>query len=74
MILSQDSNPNRQLYYLGARLLGLISTTDSLPFFDAYQSLRKQEDVSIALFTLTADWLYLIGAIKLENGALIKCS
>jgi hypothetical protein len=74
MIFSQDSNPNRQVYYLGARLLGLISTTDSLPFFDAYQTLRKQEDVSIALFTLTADWLYLIGAIKLENGALIKCS
>ena len=74
MILSQDSNPNRQLYYLGACLLELFSTNDSLSFFDAYESLKEKEDVSVALFTLTADWLYLIGAIKLEQGALIKCS
>jgi hypothetical protein len=74
MILSQNSNPNRQLYYLGARLLALIPANKPLPFFDAYQSLKIQNDVSVSLFTLTADWLYLLGAIKLEHGALIKCS
>ena len=74
MILSHDSNPNRQLYYLGARLLELIPINQPVPFFDAYQSLKIQNDVSVSLFTLTADWLYLLGAIKLEQGALIKCS
>jgi hypothetical protein len=74
MILSQDSNPNRQLYYLGARLLELTSANDPLPFFDAYESLKRGEDVSVTLFTLTADWLYLLGAIKLEDGAIVKCS
>jgi hypothetical protein len=74
MILSHDSNPNRQLYYLGARLLELIPDKRPLPFFDAYLSLKKQNDISVSLFTLAADWLYMLGAIKLEHGALIKCS
>lgn len=74
MILSQNSNPNRQLYYLGARLLERIPSGEPVPFFDVYQGLKEREDISMALFTLAADWLYLLGLIKLEHGALIKCS
>lgn len=74
MILCRDSNPNRQLYYLGARLLELIPDGDGVSFFDAYQQVRCQMDVSMTLFTLTADWLYLLGAVKLERGVLVKCS
>ena len=74
MIINPNSNPNRQLYYLGARLLELIPTNKPLPFFDAYESLKAQEDISILLFTFTADWLYLLGAIKIEQGGLVKCS
>jgi hypothetical protein len=74
MIVSRDSNPNRQLYYLGACLLALIPADRHLSFFDAYQSLKAQEDISMSLFTLTTDWLYLLGAIQLKNGVLVKCS
>ncbi len=73
MILCRDSNPNRQIYYLGARLLELIPDGDGVPFFDAYQQVRSQVDISMTLFTLAADWLYLLGAVKLERGVLVKC-
>lgn len=74
MIVSKDSNPNRQLYYLGARLLEVLPENEAVPFFDAYQSLKMKDDVSISLFTLAADWLFVLGAVELDNGALAKCS
>lgn len=73
MILNPDSNPNRQLYYLGACLLETFHDRTSVDFFEAYQELKKNHEISMQLFILTVDWLYLLGAVKSERGALIKC-
>ena len=74
MILNQNSNPDRQIYYLGARLLEIIPPNNPIVFFDAYQALQDIEKISMPLFLLIVDWLYLLGAIKLEQGQLLRCS
>lgn len=75
MIVSQDNHPQRQLYYLGAKTLGMLrrkgGTSD---FFEAYQELKNAEDISIMLFILTLDWLYLLGVVKAEKGWITQCS
>lgn len=76
MIVSRDIHPERDFYYLGAKVIKILeqSKTNIIDFFDTYSSLKKQENVSINLYVLTLDWLYLINVIgKNENGDLIKC-
>ena len=76
MIVSKDINPERDFYYLGAKVIEIISGIEEnkVNFFEVFEKLNASEKISVNLFTLTLDWLYLIGAInKSEKGSIIKC-
>jgi hypothetical protein len=75
MILGKDTHPTRNIYYLGSVVLGIIksSSKDKIDFFDTFQKLNEKEKVSMNLYTLTLDWLFLLGAIKNNNGRFEKC-
>lgn len=75
MIINPSSHPQRQLYYLGAKTLELLKNNNGeLDFFETYQALKENEDISLMLFILTLDWLYLLEAIKSEGGWIKLCS
>jgi len=75
VIVNQDNHPQRQLYYLGAKALEILSDKGgTVDFFDIYQELKIKENISIRLFVLTVDWLYLLGAIKSNKGIIEQCS
>lgn len=76
MIISKDINPKRDLYYLGAKIIEIISAIEDekLDFFNIFEKIRITEDISIHLYILALDWLFLSGVIdKKENGKIIKC-
>ncbi|MEJ6498206.1 MAG: hypothetical protein HRU18_07285 [Pseudoalteromonas sp.] len=74
MIVSQNNHPQRQLYYLGAKTLAILNRKGGASdFFEAYQELKLEEDISLMLFILTLDWLYLLGAVKSEKGWIEQC-
>ena len=76
MIVSRDINPERDFYYLGGKVIEILSNTNTLEidFFDVFEKMNVSTKVSINLFTLTLDWLFLIGVINKSNsGNLIKC-
>lgn len=74
MIISKHINPERDLYYLGAKTIGIIDSLDEseIDFFTVFSEFNKNEKVSINLFILTLDWLYMIGAINMTEENLIK--
>lgn len=75
MIISKDLNPERHVYYLGGLILDLIKTEDSeIDFFDIFQKINAKNNISINLYTLSLDWLYLLGLIDQKDGKIIKCS
>lgn len=75
MIVNQDNHPQRQLYYLGAKALEILNAKGGvIDFFDIYQELKIKEDISIRLFVLTVDWLYLLGVITSDKGLIKRCS
>jgi hypothetical protein len=45
----------------------------SVDYLSIYEGLRKEENISSEIFFLTLDWLFLLGAIKLEEGVVSKC-
>ncbi len=76
MILGKDTNPSKHIYFLGAKVLGILKDEDKkeINFLDTFHKLNTEEKVSMNLFTLTLDWLYLIGVVKKNTkGQLEKC-
>lgn len=75
MILGKDTNPQKQVYYLGAQILAELKQSDQKKFdyLDIYHAIKTRERISINLFALSLDWLFILGAIKNKNGRLIKC-
>lgn len=77
MILGKDINPKKQIYYISALVINELIQIDKkteFDFFEIYNSLKeKEKDISINLYALSLDWLYLLGAIKKEKNRLIKC-
>ncbi len=75
MIIGKDIHPERKIYYLGALVLDTLknSSENELEFFNIYQKINENEKVSIKLFALTLDWLFLLGAIDSKKGYIGKC-
>jgi hypothetical protein len=76
MILGKDTNPARNIYFIGAKVLDIIKAdaNKEIDIFDTFQKMNMQEKISMNLFTLALDWLFLIGAVnKNRKGKLEKC-
>lgn len=75
MIVCNDTNPEKDIYYIGALLIEVLTESDKnyVDFIDAFQSLNEIKKISMPIYTLTLDWLFLIGAIKWNDRQIIKC-
>lgn len=76
MIVSKNINPERDLYYLGGKVIELLSQSKNTEFdyYEVYNKLNENHNLSINLFCLVLDWLFILGAIKKgKKGVLEKC-
>lgn len=76
MIVNKNINPERDLYYLGGKTIEILNSSNKTAFdyFELYGSLSKNHNISINLFSLILDWLFILGVIKIgKKGLLVKC-
>ncbi len=75
MILGKDVNPKKQIYYLSAQILYELNQTDNKEFdyLYIYHRIKLNEDISLNLYTLSLDWLFILGAIKRGKNGLLRC-
>ena len=75
MILGKNVHPERKLYYTGSLILVTLkeSRSSRLAYFELFADIRKKHRLSINMFALTLDWLFLLGAIKHTAGEVEKC-
>lgn len=76
MIVDKNINPERDLYYLGGILIDVLASKNSvdIDYIDLYQLLNQKQEISINLYSLTLDWLFILGVVrKGENGKIKKC-
>jgi len=76
MIVSKDINPERDFYYLGAKTIEVLSSSKEkkMDLFNVFNTLKITEDISLNLFTLTLDWLFILGVIdNSQKGYIVKC-
>lgn len=76
MIVNKNINPERDLYYLGGKVIEILNSSNKTKFdyFELYNNLNKSHNISINLFSLVLDWLFILGVIKKgKKGLLEKC-
>mgnify|MGYP003111663248 FL=1 len=75
MIIGKEVSPQNNVYHIGAKIIQVLKTydSDSINYFEVYSDLNKIEKVSINLFSLALDWLYLLGVIDNKEGQLKRC-
>lgn len=76
MIINKNTNPERDLYYLGGKVIEVLNLfkKNEIDYFDLFISLNTSKKVSLNLYSLVLDWLFILGVIKKGNkGLIIKC-
>lgn len=76
MIVNKNINPERDLYYLGGNVIEVLNSykKNEIDYFDLFLSVNKSNKVSLNLYSLVLDWLFILGVIKKGNkGMIIKC-
>lgn len=67
MILPDDVQPERTLYFLGGVVLGHLPPQGAISPLRLLEQVQSRCDIGVSLFALTLDWLYLIDAIDLDS-------
>ncbi|MCF8371417.1 MAG: hypothetical protein K9H64_07330 [Bacteroidales bacterium] len=76
MIVSGDIKPDRDLYFLGSKVIEVLidSNDKKVDYFELFQKVNSEIEISLNLYTLVLDWLFIIGVIKnAENRLIEKC-
>lgn len=76
MIVSKDTTPGKDLYYLGAKVLECLTPLEGkeIDYISLLNAVKKEVDISSNLFGLSLSWLFLLGTIDLtEQGDIKKC-
>ena len=73
-MITIDSDPMLNPIYIGASILNELSTIDftEIGIEELYAAIKDKLDMSYEVFTFSLDWLYIIGALDLnEKGLLV---
>ena len=75
MLLPDNIHPENSLYYNGALVLDLLIKNGNHHILDLYQEVRLKREMSISVFVLCLDWLYLLDVITINSSGEIEvCS
>lgn len=75
MLIPDNIHPRATVYFNGAVVLRVLKQLRSASPVDLFQAVRSDTDMSLHMFTLSVDWLYLLKIVVLnDNGEVALCS
>ena len=76
MIIDKNTNPERDLYYLGGILIDVLQNKENkeVDYMDLYTLINNKTEITVNLYSLTLDWLFILGLVaKGEQGKIKIC-
>ena len=67
MLLPDNIHPSKSIYYNGAQVLIELFSQPKLDFFELYYSCILRNEMSLTVFQLSLDWLFLLGLIQINS-------
>ena len=75
MLLPDNIHPEQSIYYNGAFVLQVLREHRVMDLLDLYMSTQMQQEMTMPVFVLCLDWLYLLNLVSLnELGGVELCS
>lgn len=75
MLLPDNIHPDKSIYYNAAFVLEALKKESSFKMLDLYQQVKKEKQMSLSIFILCLDWLYLLDVTKFNSqGEIQLCS
>lgn len=75
MLLPDNIHPEQSIYYNGAFVLQALREQRVMDLLDLYLNTQKQKEMTMPVFVLCLDWLYLLNLVSLnEQGSVELCS
>jgi len=75
MIINMERNPSMSLYYLGSFVIKQLLCKNDQMIEELFSSVKNELgiDLHIDFLYYSLDWLFIISAIKFENGRVCLC-
>jgi hypothetical protein len=75
MLLPDTIHPEQSIYYNGAFVLQALREQRVMDLLDLYLDTQKYRQMTMPVFVLCLDWLYLLNLVSLNNqGSVELCS
>ena len=75
MLLPDNVHPEQSIYYNGAFVLQAIQEGRVMELLDLFVSTQRYGAMTMPVFVLCIDWLYLLNLVKLNDQGVIElCS
>ena len=75
MLLPDNIHPEQSIYYNGAFVLQALREQRVIDLLDLYMGTQKYRKMTMPVFVLCLDWLYLLNLVSLnEQGGIELCS
>lgn len=75
MLIPDHIHPESTVYFNGAIVLKVIQARDRMPVLELYFTTEQEHSMSLPLFVLSLDWLFLINLVQLnKKGEVELCS
>lgn len=75
MLLPDNIHPGQSVYFNASVLLKILQQQRSMAFMDLYLGSKAEHDMSMPVFVLCLDWLFLLNLITLDaHGVVELCS
>lgn len=72
MLIPENIDPKRSIYYTGGMVLQLIQERGNISVFDLYSKVKSKYGITFPVMLLSLDWLYLIGAATVTESGEVK--
>jgi hypothetical protein len=74
MLLPDNIHPEQTVYYNASYVLNVLFQKKQINLFDLYVETISELRMSVPVFVLSLDWLFLINIIKQqEDGSIVLC-
>ena len=72
MLMPENIDPKKSIYYTGAMVLQLIQRSGNISVINLYSEVKLQYGISFPVMLLRRDLLYLIGAVTVTKRGEVK--
>lgn len=76
MVINKDIKPENNLYFTGGLILEQLTYWDdeNVDLLELYQKTNGMSEMSMKIFILSIDWLFILGLVKASSkGKIKKC-